>query len=145
MRSRNDNARLKIILPDETSDARSGDDAGESDRSSGLTKTGGKKRGDVWARLTGIHTDENVGLAMFQLQRRSKSAPGSVEGGVVQRRRARDAAHTICSEEFFGHEKVCASLTGKRDRLSCNLEKGTESLAHELRKEPRRGPNTFKA
>src|SRR5260370_35951944 len=41
--------------------------------------------------------------AMFALEMRAERASGGVESGVVQRRRARDAANPVGSKKLFGH------------------------------------------
>ncbi len=68
MRSRDDNAGLKIALPDEASDARSGNHTGEGNGRAGLREASSEKRSDVRAGFPRVHADENMGLGIFALQ-----------------------------------------------------------------------------
>src|SRR6266403_511515 len=110
VRSRNDNAGLKIILAHEAGHARSGNYAGEGGRGASLRETGSKLTGDVRAGLAGVHADQDMGFAVFAIQIRAQRAACGKESGVVQRRRAGDSANAIGSEEFFGHGEEPAYL-----------------------------------
>jgi len=102
----NDHAGLKIILADEAGDAGCGDDACKGDRTAGLRESYGEESGDVRAGLTRIHADENVSSGVFAKQIGGEGTAGGEKSGVVERRRAGDAANTIGSEKFFGHERL---------------------------------------
>ena len=57
------------------------------------------------AGFASVHADEDVSRTMFALEIRAESPPRGVEGSVVQRRRARDAANTVGSKKLLGHWK----------------------------------------
>lgn len=97
---------LEIILSDEAGDARSGDDAGKSDGRTGVREAGGEEGGDVRAGFASVHADENVSGGVFAEKIASKSAASGKKSGVVERRRPGNAANTIGSKEFFGHERL---------------------------------------
>src|SRR5882762_503516 len=105
VRGGDDHAGLKIILPHQTSHAGSGDHASEGHRRASLREARRKQGGDVRAGFASVHSDEGVSGAMFALEIRAESAPRGVEGSVVQRRRARDAANTVGSKKLLGHWK----------------------------------------
>jgi hypothetical protein len=106
--SGNDNAGLKVILADETSDARRGYDACKSYRPACLRDSSGKKSGDVRARFARVHANEDVSGGMFAEQIGGEGTAGGEESGVVERRSAGNSANTVCSEKFFGHERLAA-------------------------------------
>jgi len=108
VRGRNDDAGLKIILADKASDSGRGNDAGKGDRSAGFGEAGGEESGDVRAGFARVHADENMGGGVFREQIGGKRTARGKKGGVVERRRAGDAANTIGSEKFFGHERLAA-------------------------------------
>jgi hypothetical protein len=108
VRSGNDDAGLKIILADKTGDAGRGNDTCKSYRRASLGEPGCKESGDVGAGFASVHADENVGGGMFAEQIGGKRAARGEKSGVVERRSARNAANTIGSEEFFGHERLAA-------------------------------------
>jgi hypothetical protein len=102
--SGNDDAGLKIILADETSDAGSGNDAGKSDRGAGFGESSGEEGGDVRAGFASVHADENMSRGMFAEKIGGERAADGEKSGVIEGRSARDAANAIGSEKFFGHE-----------------------------------------
>ncbi len=104
VRGGDDDAGLKIVLANETGDAGSGDNAGKSDGGSGLREAGGEESGDMRSGFTCIHANENVSGGMFAEQIGGEGTSGSKKSGVVERRSAGNAANTVGSEEFFGHE-----------------------------------------
>jgi hypothetical protein len=104
--SGDDDACLKIILADEASDARSGDDAGKSDRGAGFGESGGEKGSEMRAGFARVHADENMSRGMFAEKIGGERAADGEKGGVIEGRSARDAANAIGSEKFFGHEKL---------------------------------------
>src|SRR6266849_21978 len=110
MRCRDDHTGLKIILAHEAGHARSGNHTGECGRGAGLNQTGSEKTGNVRAGLARVHADQDMSFAVLAIQIGAQRAAGSKERGVVQRRRTRDAANTIGSEEFFGHGEEPAYL-----------------------------------
>src|ERR1700687_4934685 len=57
------------------------------------------------AGFASVRADEDVSRTMFALEIRAESPPRGVEGSVVQRRRARDAANTVGSKKLLGHWK----------------------------------------
>lgn len=97
-------AGVKVVLSNETSDSRGGNDAGKGDSGASLLESGGEKSRDMRPGLAGVHADENVGGGMFAKQVGSERAAGGKEGSVVERRSAGNAADAVCAEEFFGHE-----------------------------------------
>jgi hypothetical protein len=103
-----DHASLKIILADKAGDARCGDDPCESDRTAGLRKSGGEESCDVRAGFASVHADENVGGGVFAKQISGERTAGGEKSGVIERRSARNAANSIGSEKFFGHERLAA-------------------------------------
>ena len=52
-----------------------------------------------------VHANEDVSCAMLASQILAERASSGVESGVVQRRRARDAANPVGSKKLFGHGK----------------------------------------
>jgi hypothetical protein len=103
-----DDAGLKIILADEAGDAGCGDDACKGYGCTSLCKAGGEKSGDVRAGFAGVHANENVGRGVFAKQISTERAAGGEESGVIERRSAGNAANSIGSEKFFGHERLAA-------------------------------------
>src|SRR5216684_404443 len=99
-RNRAPYAGLKTFLPDQTGDARRGNDAGEIDRHAGDVKASSENSSDVRAGFAGVHAEEHVRRGTGLLEISAERAAGGVEGGVVQRRGAGDAANTVCTEEF---------------------------------------------
>src|SRR5437773_5593760 len=57
------------------------------------------------AGFASVHADEDVRCAMFAVEIRGENASGGVKSGVVQRRRARDAANPVGSKKLLGHVK----------------------------------------
>src|SRR6267143_5643217 len=57
------------------------------------------------AGFASVHADEDVGCVMFALEILAESPPRGVQGSVVQRRRARDAANPVGSKKLLGHWK----------------------------------------
>jgi hypothetical protein len=110
VRGGNDDAGLKIILADEAGDAWRGNNACKSDGSAGVRKSCGEKSGNVRAGFAGVHANENVGRGMFAKQISGEGTAGGEKGCVVERRSAGNAANTICSEKFFGHERLAAKI-----------------------------------
>lgn len=108
VRGGNDDAGLKIVLANEAGDAGCGDDACKGNRTAGLREPGGEEGGNVWARFARVHADENVGGGVFAKQICSEGAASCEKGGVIERRRAGNAANSISSEKFFGHERLAA-------------------------------------
>jgi hypothetical protein len=108
VRGGNDDAGLKIILADEAGDAGRSNDAGKSNGRTGLRESGGEKSGNVGAGFARVHADENVGGGVFAKQICSEGAASCEKGGVIERRRAGNAANSISSEKFFGHERLAA-------------------------------------
>src|SRR5580704_1184865 len=108
MRGGNNDAGLKIILADETSDAWRGDDACKSYRPTCLRDSSGEKSGDVRTGFARVHADEDVGRGVFAEQIRSERATRGIKSGVIVRRSARNPANSISSEKFFGHERLAA-------------------------------------
>lgn len=104
----NNNASLKIILANETSDARRGDDASKSYRPAGLRDSSGEESGDMRTGLARVHADEDMNGGVLAAQIRSERAARGIKSGVVERRSAGNAANTISSEKFFGHERLAA-------------------------------------
>src|SRR5713226_5385342 len=107
--SGNHDAGLKTFLADQARHARRGNDAGEIDGHAG----------DVRAGFAGVHAEEHVrrGTGLFEIS--AERAAGGVQGGVVQRRGAGDAANTVSTEEFFGHigatwKQIAKGPTGGR-------------------------------
>ena len=109
VRGGNHDAGLKIILANEAGDAGSGDDAGKGDGGAGLREAGGQESGNVGAGFAGVHANEHVGSGVLAKQIGGERAPGSEERGVVQRRSAGNAANTVGSKKFFGHEELAAN------------------------------------
>jgi hypothetical protein len=108
VRGGNDDAGLKIILADEAGDAGRSNDAGKSNGRTGLRESGGEKSGNVGAGFAGVHADENVGGGMFAEQIGGEGTAGGEKSSVVERWRAGNAANTVGSEKFFGHERLAA-------------------------------------
>jgi hypothetical protein len=104
----NDHASLKIILANEAGDAGRSDDASKSDGTTGLRESGGEESGNMRAGFAGVHADEDVGGRVFAKQISGERASGGKKSGVVKRRSAWNAANTIGSEKFFGHERLAA-------------------------------------
>jgi hypothetical protein len=96
---------LKIALADKAGDAGSGDNSYKSNGSARFGKSGGKQSGDVRAGFAGVHADEDVGGAVFTLEIGAEGAARGIEGGVVERRSAGQAANSVGSKEFFRHRK----------------------------------------
>ncbi len=73
------------------------------------------------AGFASVHTDEDMCRAMFALQIGAERAPCGEESGVVQRRRARDAANSVGSKKLFGHGKkaVAPGIVPARSRPIC--------------------------
>lgn len=71
--------------------------------------------------FTRVHTDKDMGRAMFALQIRAKRTPCSEESGVVQRRCARNAANSVGSKKLFSHgkEPVSPPVLPTRSRPIC--------------------------
>ena len=65
VRGGNNHAGLKIVLADETGDARGGDDAREGHGCASVFEPGGEEGSNVGAGFAGVHADENVGGRMF--------------------------------------------------------------------------------
>lgn len=108
VRGGNNDASLKIILADETSNAWRGDDACKSNRPAGLRDSSSEKSGDVRAGFARVHADEDVSGGVLAEQIRSERAARGIKSGVIERRGAGNTANTICSEKFFGHERLAA-------------------------------------
>ena len=60
------------------------------------------------AGFASVHPDEHVGGGVFAKQIGGKRASGGKKSGVVERRSAGNAANTVGSEKFFGHERLAA-------------------------------------
>ena len=108
VRGGNNDAGLKIILANEAGDAGRGDDASKSDGTTGLRESGGEKSGDVRAGFARVHADEDVSGGVLAAQIGSERAARGIKSGVVERRSAGNAANSISSEKFFGHERLAA-------------------------------------
>jgi hypothetical protein len=102
----NNDAGLEIILADEASYTGRGDDACKSYRRASLGEPGGEESGDVGAGFASVHADENVRGGVFAKQIGGERAARGEKSGVVERRSAGNAANTIGSEKFFGHERL---------------------------------------
>ena len=61
------------------------------------------------AGFPSVHADEDMGRTVFALQIRAERASRGEKSGVVQRRRAREAANPVGSKEFFAHGKKLVS------------------------------------
>src|SRR6267154_644517 len=57
------------------------------------------------AGFASVHADEDVRCAMTAIEIPGESASGGVKSGVVQRRRAREAANPVGSKKLLGHVK----------------------------------------
>ena len=108
VRCGNNDASLKIILANETSNAWRGDDASKSDRPAGLRDSSGEESGDMRTGLARVHADEDMSGGVLAAQIRSERAARGIKSGVIERRGAGNTANTICSEKFFGHERLAA-------------------------------------
>ncbi len=60
------------------------------------------------AGFASVHADENVGGGVLAEQIGGERAPGGKKSGVIERRSAGNAANSIGSEKFFGHERLAA-------------------------------------
>jgi hypothetical protein len=107
--SGDDNASLEIVLADETSNARRGDDAGKGDGRASLRETSGEESGNVGAGFASVHADENVCGGALTEEIRGERTASSIKSGVVERRSAWNAANPIGSEKFFGHERLAGN------------------------------------
>src|SRR5262249_31106992 len=90
VRSGDDSAGLKIVLSNQASNAGRCNDAREGHGSTCFAQAAGKNGGDVRARFTGIHTDEDMRAAMLAGQVLAERETCRVKSGVVQRRNAGD-------------------------------------------------------
>ena len=106
VRCGNNDASLKIILANETSNARSGDDACKSYRPACLGDSSGEKSGYVRTGLARVHADEDMSGGVLAAQIRSERAARGIKSGVIERRSAGNAANTVSSEECFWHERL---------------------------------------
>ena len=103
VRGGDDHAGLKIILANKTGHAWSGDHAGKGHGGASLRKTRRQQGRDVRAGFARVHADQHMSRAMFALEIGAERTSGGVEGGVVQRRRARDTANPVGSKKLFRH------------------------------------------
>lgn len=106
VRGGNNNASLKIVLADETGDARCGDNAREGNGCAGVFEPGSEEGSNVGAGFAGVHADKNVCGRVFAEQKGGERTAGGEKSGVVERRSARNAANAVGSEQFFGHERL---------------------------------------
>jgi hypothetical protein len=60
--------------------------------------------------FAGVHADKNVRGGVFAKQISGEGTAGGEKSGVVERRSAGNAANTIGSEKFFGHERLAANI-----------------------------------
>ena len=102
----NNDAGLKIVLADEAGDAGGGYDTGESDGGACLREASGQESGDVRAGFAGVHSNEDVRGGVFAEEKGGEGTADGKKGGVVERRRAGNAANAVGTEEFFGHERL---------------------------------------
>src|SRR5260370_3733064 len=99
----NHDAGWKTFLRDQAGDARRGNDAGEIDRHAGDVKASSEKSSDVRAGFAGVHAEEHVRRGTGLLEISAERAAGGVEGGVVQRRGARDARDSARTRKVLVH------------------------------------------
>ena len=103
MRSRNDHARLKSVLPHQASHARRRNHAGKRRLGSGRLQSSRQQRRNVRPRFARIHADQHARRAILLRQISAERSPGRIQRCVVERRFARFAADSVGTEKFFGH------------------------------------------
>ena len=101
--SGNHHSRRIFILPNEASDAGSGDDARGKKRHAVIGEAGGKLRSDVRPGFARIHADQDARLRVGFEQIFAQRPRDPVKRGVVQRISAGNAANAVRAEQFFGH------------------------------------------
>ena len=108
VRGGNNDPGLKIILANEAGNTGRGDDASKGYGSTGLGEPGGEESSNVGAGFAGVQADEDAGGGVFAQQIGGERAARGEKSAVVERWSARNAANTVCSEKFFGHERLAA-------------------------------------
>ena len=101
--SGDDDADVKIVLPDETSDTGSGDDASKGNGSAALDEAGGDDGRDMRAGFAGVRADEGVRRRVVAMEVFGDGKADGKESGVVERRSSGDAADTVCSKKLSRH------------------------------------------
>ena len=92
-------AGFKIILADQAGDSRGGDHSRKGHRCASLRKARGKDRSNVRAGFASVHADKDARGRMFAMQIGAQSVSGRKQGGIVERRRAGNAANTVGTKE----------------------------------------------
>ena len=103
VRGRNDDANMKVIVANETSDAGCGQDAGKRDRSTARQEACGDDTGNVWAGFAGVRADQGVGRSVVAVKIFRNGDAESKKRSVVEGRSSWDAADTVRSEELSRH------------------------------------------
>ena len=105
VRGGDDHAGLKILLSDQARDAGRGDHAGKRDGGAGGLESSSEKGGDVRPGFSSVHADEDLRSGLRALEIITQRTTRGEESRIVQGRGARNAADTVGTEEFFGHER----------------------------------------
>jgi hypothetical protein len=101
--SGNHHSRRIFVLPNEASDARSGNDARGKELHAVIGESSGKLRRNVGPGFARIHADQDTGLWVGFKEIFAQRPRDPVNGGVVERISAGNAANAVRAEEFLGH------------------------------------------
>jgi hypothetical protein len=109
VRSGDDDADVKIILANEASDARCGENSGGGNRSAAVYEARSDDGGNVRTGFAGVRADERVGRSMIAMKILSDRTAERKESSVIKGRSPGDAADTVGAKKLSRH-----SLRGRR-------------------------------